>query len=257
MNQDTPQAIRIFIGTSPNGEDAEAEMVLEYTLRKHSSQPLDITWMRQSKDSRSIWHCGWRGWNSRSWATPFTGFRWAIPEACNFEGKAIYMDADMVNLHDISQLFNVDFSSDKAIKARTGHRWDYEFCVMLMDCAKLKSVIPPLKALRKLNGNFRSVHERLLKADMIESLDPRWNCLDGEDLAVEDIWHLHFTKMASQPWKPSWFTGITEAHSRPEIADLWFKYKAEAIANAWWPKKPNPPFGKFNIRRSKKKPIKT
>ena len=43
-------AVRIFIGTSANGEDAEAEMVYEYSLRKNASVPIEITWMRQTRD---------------------------------------------------------------------------------------------------------------------------------------------------------------------------------------------------------------
>ena len=41
--------IRLFIGTSPNGEDYEAEAVAAYTAQKYSSLPLEITWMRQAK----------------------------------------------------------------------------------------------------------------------------------------------------------------------------------------------------------------
>jgi len=39
---------RIFIGTSANGEDAPAEMTYEYSLRKNSSAPVEITWMKQT-----------------------------------------------------------------------------------------------------------------------------------------------------------------------------------------------------------------
>jgi hypothetical protein len=46
--------IRIFIGTSANGEDAVAEMVYEYSLRKNTDAELDITWMRQTKDTSSL-----------------------------------------------------------------------------------------------------------------------------------------------------------------------------------------------------------
>jgi hypothetical protein len=49
------EPIRIFVGTSSNNEDAEAEMVLEYTLRKNTTHPIDITWMRQTKNEDSIW----------------------------------------------------------------------------------------------------------------------------------------------------------------------------------------------------------
>ena len=79
------EPIRIFIGTSANNEDADSEMVLEYTLRKNSSLPLEITWMRQTHDQNSIWG----GWETQRWSTPFSGFRWAIPEACGFTGRAI------------------------------------------------------------------------------------------------------------------------------------------------------------------------
>jgi hypothetical protein len=41
--------IRLFIGTSANGEDADAEMVYEHSLRKNCSVPIDITWMRQTR----------------------------------------------------------------------------------------------------------------------------------------------------------------------------------------------------------------
>ena len=255
MKNEIQEPVRVFIGTSPNGEDAEAEMVLEYSLRKHSSRPIDITWMRQSRDSRSIWHCGRRGWRTGKWTTPFTGFRWAIPEACNFQGKAIYMDVDMINLHDINELFSLTFAEDKVIMARPGLKSNYRLCVMLMDCEKLKAFIPPVKKLQRLKRGHRQISDTLLNSDYIQTLDSRWNCLDGEDLAIDDIWHLHYTKMASQPWKPAWYLGEAEAHARPEIADLWFQYKEEAMANTWWPKKPNPPFGAFNIhlRKGRKK----
>jgi hypothetical protein len=49
------EPIRIFVGTSSNNEDAEAEMVLEYTLRKNTTHPIEITWMRQTKNEDSIW----------------------------------------------------------------------------------------------------------------------------------------------------------------------------------------------------------
>ena len=35
--------IRIFVGCSANGEDAEAQAMLEYTLRRYASADLEIT----------------------------------------------------------------------------------------------------------------------------------------------------------------------------------------------------------------------
>ena len=64
--------IRIFIGTSANNEDIEFDCTVHYTLEKHASRPLDITWMRLSKDPSSFWYSnpGTReGWQTqdRSW----------------------------------------------------------------------------------------------------------------------------------------------------------------------------------------------
>ena len=80
--------IRMFIGSSSNGEDAPIEAVYDYSLNQNCSRDLDIVWMRQTEDVDSFWG----GWNTPLWSTPFSGFRWAIPEYCNFEGRAIYTD---------------------------------------------------------------------------------------------------------------------------------------------------------------------
>src|SRR6478609_8300859 len=95
----TGETVRIFVGTSANGEDAEAEMALEWSLKARSSLPVVITWMRLSRDPASIWS----GWESSKWATPFSAFRWAVPAACGFMGRAIYMDVDMVAVADIAE----------------------------------------------------------------------------------------------------------------------------------------------------------
>ena len=94
--------VRIFIGTSANGEDAEAEMTYEYSLRKNTNREVEITWMKQTHDTSSIWG----GWQTERWSTPFSGYRWAIPEACGFEGRAIYTDCDMINFRDINSSIN-------------------------------------------------------------------------------------------------------------------------------------------------------
>ena len=108
--------VRLFIGSSANGEDALIEMAYEYTLRKNTERDLEIVWMRQTNDEKSFWH----GFADQNWSTPFSGFRWAIPEYCNFEGRAIYTDCDMLNFHDIGELFDLDMG-DSWCLARDGH----------------------------------------------------------------------------------------------------------------------------------------
>ena len=85
------QTIQVFVGCDPNNCDLEQMMVLEYSLRKHTSHPVNITWMQLSHDTNSPWYTNQEtgeGWRTEKWATPFSGFRWAIPESCNFEGRA-------------------------------------------------------------------------------------------------------------------------------------------------------------------------
>jgi hypothetical protein len=224
--------IRLFIGTSANGEDAEAEMVYEYSLRKNCSEPIEITWMRQTNDKDDVFG----GWDTRYWPTPFSGYRWAIPEMCNFKGKAIYTDVDMINFRDISELWNTDFKGH-LVAARRGKRFGgHEFCVMLMDCKQLQDAIAPIRRM-KLQPEFHQRYINMFSGneDAVKELDPRWNCLDGEDRDASDIWQLHYSRMSTQPWRPTWFTGVAEDHPRPELVELWFKHRDELLASGATP----------------------
>lgn len=232
--------IKIFVGTSANGEDAEAELTLEYTLKKHSSQPIEITWMRQTKDTTSIWG----GWKTNEWHTPFSGFRWAIPTACNFEGRAIYMDVDMVCLKDIAGLFNDVIDDNHAMKVKMyGGR--HEYSVILFDNAKCKDVLPSLDDLRTTKQIALAVPQQIKK--YVGVLNPIWNVLDGEGYKIEDMGILHYTRMPSQPWKPKWFKGQTAPHHRQELADLWFALNAEAKAAGYAPTIDYELFGAYDI----------
>ena len=237
------EPIRIFVGTSSNNEDAEAEMVLEYTLRKNTTHPIEITWMRQTKNEDSIWG----GWETDRWSTPFSGFRWAIPEACAFHGRAIYMDVDQLNLRDIADLYATDLQGC-SMAARRGARFGgHEFCVIVMDCERLGDLLMPVSRMKP----NRDAHHRYIQmfsgTDQVFNLDPRWNCHDGDGLGLDDIWHLHYTNMSTQPWKPKWFTGKAEEHPRQDLVKLWHDMRAEAVLNGYAPILNNDTYGDYNI----------
>ncbi len=225
FSEDLIMTIKIFIGTSANGEDAEAEMVYEYSLRKNCSEPLDITWMRQTNDTSSVWG----GWNSSRWSTPFSGFRWAIPEVCNFEGRAIYTDVDMINFKDINILWNTDLK-DNYVAARQGPRFGgHEFCVMVIDCSRMKGEIMPIQRMKSIPETHHRYIQAFSGSDVVQELDPRWNCLDGENLEVEDMWQLHYSRMSTQPWRPTWYRGEQLEHPRPDLVKLWFDYRDKIL----------------------------
>lgn len=207
--------IKIFVGTSSNGEDTVAEKTLEYSLRKHSSEELEVIFMRNNDSYMGAF-------NSSTWATPFTNLRWTIPEYCNFTGRAIYMDVDQLNLRDISELYHIDLQG-KPFASR-----EDRLCVMVIDCEAIQPLLQPVSVIKNFSNYGNSIYWDIVKKG--RHFDTRWNCLDGEDRAISDIWHLHFTSMPTQPWKPAWFRGIPKPHWRQDLVDLWTQYKIEAYA---------------------------
>src|SRR5688572_10060512 len=94
--------IRIFIGAPASNEDLEAQSVIEWSIRKHTNRDLEITWLQASNDSSSPLF----GWNMTEWTTPFSGYRWCVPELCDWRGTAIYLDVDIVVLANIAELWD-------------------------------------------------------------------------------------------------------------------------------------------------------
>jgi hypothetical protein len=191
--------VRVFVGCSANGEDAEAQAMLEYTLRHYASEPVDIHWMMLSRDPQSFWYSNPTnnlGWNTKGWATPFSAFRWGIPHVCGYEGKAIYMDVDQIARDDIAKLWTQAIPDGKALLAKN----EKLSCVMLFDCARMKAVLPDFEVLRRTEGMYRNVRNSVGK--VAAKFAGNWNCLDGEGYATlsdPDIKIIHFTKVETQP----------------------------------------------------------
>src|SRR6056300_906423 len=243
---DTNMAIRIFIGSSSNGEDATIEAAYLHSLEKNCSEELEVVFMRQTHNPSSFWH----GWKTETWPTPFSGFRWGIAEYCNFEGRAIYTDCDMINYRDMKELWETDMQG-KPLAARKGNRFGgHEFCVTLIDCAAFEKHSIPVSRIK----NISETHQRMIRKfsgndDLVHELDPKWNVLDGEDYDLGEINQLHFTNMATQPWTPSWFTGVAQPHPRQDVVEAYENALAEAVAAGYNPEdlKPKQPFGKYDI----------
>lgn len=218
--------VRVFVATSPGTDDLPAEITLEHSLRKNCSEDIEVVFMRNNDDPGNYFG----GFNNEGWATPFTNLRWAIPSYCNFEGRAIYMDCDMVNFRDISELFNMDMEGAPLV-CREGWRT----CVMLMDCEKLENYLPHIREIKK-DAQFNQRNAQKF-ASLAKPIDERWNCLDGEGRPLSDIWHLHWTHMPTQPWKPAWAEQThkdggwpfePKDHPRTDLVAAWNKLRREA-----------------------------
>jgi hypothetical protein len=245
--------IRIFVGSAA-GDDIESQAVLEYSLRMHASQPLDIVWMQQSADRASPFH----GWRTERWSTPFSGFRWAVPELCGFEGKAIYMDSDIVVMADIAELWDQPFEPGKAVLAKGGAD-PWRFCVSLWDCAAAGPHMKPIADMKRDPGAHQAMQQMFASSRIVQPFTGNWNCIDGEDFS--SIYHpairaIHYSSEAHQPHlkyavprlkregRKQWFDGKMKMHWRPQICMLFDRLLDEAKANGFAPERyapANPP----------------
>lgn len=241
------QSIRVFVGCAANHEDAESQQVLEWSIRKNTNRPVDIVWMQLSKDPESFWYSdGDKGWQTDLWATPFSAFRWSIPAYCGFEGRAIYMDSDVILKADIGELWDQELLPGKAVLARGEGSWRY--CVSLWDCAAVASQIMPLDQLRSNAQAHKIMTERFRRSTMVQAFRGNWNCLDGEtfkNLNDPAIKAIHYTVMANQPQlahaiprlaalgRQHWFNGVVKPHWRKDLIALFDELLEEANANGY------------------------
>jgi len=212
------EPIRIFVGTEP--KQYIAQEVLADSIRKHASGPVEI-----HNTVQNIPKVG---------GTNFGFVRFMVPSLCEFKGKAIYLDADMVVLHDIADLYN-SLEPDKSIglvtnaegtiNGKTPEPMNYT-SVMIMDCEKLRDWNPDTmfrnivsKKETPKEGQIRYPDFVTLKwfpQVQIQSIDPRWNHLN---IVHPDTKLVHFTHVGTQPWrKPS-----------HELTPTWLGYLKDAV----------------------------
>lgn len=216
--------IRVFVGTCP--EMAEAEVVLEHSIRSRTQAEVAITWMRAGEGL----FAGWRGYKGRAgthdgWYTPFTCFRMAVPELAEFRGTAIYLDADMVVLRDLSDLLDVVRCK---VWETVGGRTD----VSVIDCAAIGRQ-PKWPTIADLRASTRSLSdytgELRARALLGTSLPAEWDCYDGSGLnGLTGV--LHFNNMHTQPWRPFPDVFRYPPHPSPAALAVWTRERAAAFA---------------------------
>lgn len=236
--------IRLFVGADGTNCDLESQAVLEWSVRKHTSEPVEIVWMQQAKKGP------WSGWQCKSGRTPFTHFRWGIPAVCNYEGKAIYTDSDFIILGDLAELWHQNVPPHVGlVRNPTGK---LSTSCILFDCAKAKGHVPPLANLRL----FKDAHDTMLHyfrqhQGLLGPFVGNWDCpdLSGSTLDHPDLRAIHYTRIETQlhlkyaiprlkaEGRKHWYTGEVRIHPRPEAQELFDHLLAEAIANGYPPER--------------------
>lgn len=208
--------IRIVVGTEAS--QYVPQKVLEYTIRKHTSEPVDIRFVTQNAADRVG-------------GTNFGFVRFMVPSVFNFEGKAIYLDADQVVLKDIKGLWNslptnCDVACVQNAEGEFGGKpvgQHNQTSVMVMNCARLKDwdpktmfakVVPNRAELKPGEMHYRDfMMLGFMDQSRVGELDPRWNHFN---MVRADSNLVHFSHVRSQPWK-------SPDHSLTVMWDGWLR----------------------------------
>jgi hypothetical protein len=224
MSKTTP--VRIFIGS---GEASLLERkTLVHSLRSHTRRPLDIYVFNGTHDA--IEHdddppvrlnmplsIKYRNY------TEFSNYRWLIPQLCGYEGRAIFLDSDMVCLADIGELFDADMGGCDMLAKAEAYKGQSSWGMsnILFDCERcrfpLEDIFQEVDAGHYSNTDFHQMTPRFLERRpyRLGPIDPAWNSFDVCDAGTKLI---HYTNLRTQPWK---FPG--HVHE-----DLWFRWFNEA-----------------------------
>jgi lipopolysaccharide biosynthesis glycosyltransferase len=221
------EKIRVFIGS---GEASVIERkVLIYSIRKNTSSDVEINVFNGTHDALEKNDEAPVRVNMSLRAkyknfTEFSNYRFLIPQLCNYQGRAIFIDSDTICLTDIGELFHMDMKGNDLL-AKKGYehagpgRWGLS--VMLIDCEKcrfnLEEYLDEVDAKKYPYTDFHQLGPEFMKYHpfKVGELSPKWNDFDNCDADTKII---HYTNLYSQPWK-------SPGHKH---GNLWFRYFQEA-----------------------------
>jgi len=223
QNKRLTETVRVFIGTEPKTEIARK--VLECSIRRQTDSKVEIVPMLGSR-----WEYDTTGFKQ---GTGFSLRRWLIPEYCNWQGRAIYLDADQLLLADIWLLWRIPERQPKKDCAAWMTYQPSKFSkkphpnssVMVIDCAAAKQ--QTFFNFSKLTTHLRAEPTQKTYADVMYptwlepapvEIDIHWNALNVYDREKTKL--LHFTKEDSQVWY----------NPKHPLAHLWKRELSKAIA---------------------------
>jgi glycosyl transferase family 8 len=182
--------IHVFVGASE--AQAVPALVLRHSIVEYATQPVDVTMLWQvpiaipkPKDPKN---------RPR---TPFSFQRFAIPQLCDYRGRAIYLDSDMLVLDDIAKLWRMDMEQASVLATDVEH--SARNAVLLIDCERARWTLHDIiQCLDEGRVKYMDIMENLEGLGPVRrSIPARWNRLDENPPGTALI---HFTDMRRQPW---------------------------------------------------------
>jgi lipopolysaccharide biosynthesis glycosyltransferase len=191
--------LRIFIGW--DSREAECADILAHSLHKHSSVPLDVRYLKLDE-------LDFNRHRDPLQSTEFTYTRFLVPWLCNYQGKAVFMDCDMLCLGDIKELDDLDMSNLALRVVKHDYRpkeaTKMDGCVqtvyprknwsslMLMNCARLR--LWTKQVVETQTGAYLHRFQDI-PDELIGDIPNTWNTLDWMD---ENTKLIHYT--SGGPW---------------------------------------------------------
>lgn len=181
--------ITIFIGCSDS--EVLAAKVLEFSIRKNNFLDTKIIFLNK-------YHNLLNNFNSLPGGTKFSMQRFLIPYLMNFNGKALYLDSDMLVFSDLTKLFSFFNQTDKPIiTSKLPSDSEKETSVMLLDCSKLKWSFDYINNHISQSRNLAELNKKIFARNVSRIIPKTWNSLDYHNKNTD---LLHFTDMSKQPW---------------------------------------------------------
>ena len=209
---------KVFIGYDPR--QAISYNVLQSSLVARSSEPLQITPL--VLETLPI---------TRKGLTPFTYTRFLVPYLCDYEGWALFMDADMLVLDDIDKLFALKDERYAVMVVKDPIRYEWA-SVMLMNCSKCRQLTP----------EFVQTAEKLtelswLDDEEIGELPATWNHLVGYNDPKDGEALIHYTQgVPAFPetrgceYEKEWF----DEHTKLNSFRSWTEIMAASTHSRWF-----------------------
>lgn len=187
---------RVFIGYDPR--QVISFQVLAHSIVRNASKPISITPLIIEQLPLK-----------RQGLTPFTYSRFLVPHICNYTGKALFLDADMLCKGDIVELFDLCEIGTREQAWVVKNKVQFEWASLIMfnnACCGILSpdYIETAKGLHKMEW-----------AERIGELPAEWNHCIGYDDPNPAAKLVHFTQGV-----PAWFETQDSEHADDWRAEL-------------------------------------
>lgn len=238
---------KVFIGMDERQQDAYD--VCEYSLRRHSSIPLDVQPVSVGtpgyiREHHWIGNQRYDNIDGKPFSTDFAFARFMVPYLCRYRGWALFVDCDFLFQADVAELqqyimpqhavsvVQQCYEPSREVKMDGQIQQDYSAknwsSFVLWNCGHPHNAELTLGRVNTKHGSWLHRFE-WLDSEHIGGLPLEWNWLEGEYAALPRPKAIHFTN--GGPWMKNW-TNVAYASFWLEEKNLMLRHKAAASNNA-------------------------